>query len=56
VADDQVDPGGNTEMFRAFVAGSEAYEARAASRGPIIVAAVAVLLALLAFVVIVARG
>ena len=50
------DPGGNTEMFRAFVASSEHYEPRAGAKGPLVVALVALLIAIAAFVVIVARG
>jgi hypothetical protein len=50
------EPGANTEMFRAFVASSEHYEPRAGARGPLVVALVALLIAVIAFVVIVARG
>jgi hypothetical protein len=50
------DPGGNTEMFRAFVASSENYEPRAGAKGPLVVALVALLIAIAAFVVIVSLG
>lgn len=48
--------GGDTAMFRAFVNSAEHYEERSSSKGPIVVAAVALAIALLAFVVIVALG
>jgi hypothetical protein len=50
------DPGGNTEMFRAFVASSEHYEPRAGAKGPLVVALIALLIAIAAFVVIVSIG
>ncbi|HZE67610.1 MAG TPA: hypothetical protein VE081_13310 [Sporichthyaceae bacterium] len=56
MSDLEPDPGGNTEMFRAFVAGSEHYEPRASAKGPLFVAGLALLIAVIAFVVIVARG
>jgi len=56
MSDLEPDPGGNTEMFRAFVASAEHYEPRASAKGPLLVALVALLIAVAAFVVIVARG
>jgi hypothetical protein len=56
MADEQIDPGGDTEMFRAFVAGSENYQERTSSSGPIVVAGVALLVAVVAFIVILALG
>ncbi|HEY2832428.1 MAG TPA: hypothetical protein VGJ14_08395 [Sporichthyaceae bacterium] len=56
MSDLEPDPGGNTEMFRAFVAGAEHYEPRAGAKGPLLVALVALLIAVAAFIVIVARG
>ncbi len=53
---DEIDPGGNTEMFRAFVSGAQTYQERATSRGPIVVMATVIGLAILVFVVIVALG
>ena len=53
---DEIDPGGDTEMFRAFVSGAEAYQERPASRGPIVVMVATIVVALLIFVLIVARG
>jgi hypothetical protein len=50
------DPGGDTEMFRAFVASSEHYEPRAGAKGPLVVALVALLIAIAAFVVIISIG
>lgn len=54
--DPEPDPGADTEMFRAFVEREERYEARPSSRGPMVVAAVAVLVAVIVFLVIIARG
>jgi hypothetical protein len=56
MSDEEFDPGGDTEMFRAFVAGAESYQERATSRGPIVVMVGAIVVALLAFVLIVAHG
>lgn len=55
-ARDDVDPGGDTEMFRAFVQSSETYEPRAASRGPFVVAGIALAIAVIAFILIIALG
>ena len=54
--DDEPDPGGDTEMFRAFVEREQTYEPRTASTAPILVAVAAVLIALVAFLVIIAVG
>jgi hypothetical protein len=43
-------------MFRAFVNSAEHYEEKAGSKGPIVVALVALAIAVIAFVVIVAAG
>ena len=56
MADNEPDPGGDTEMFRAFVERSESYQPRAASKGPLIVAGAAIAVALLLFLVIIALG
>ncbi|MGQ0844473.1 MAG: hypothetical protein ACT4QF_10090 [Sporichthyaceae bacterium] len=48
--------GGDTAMFRAFVNSAEHYEEKAGSKGPIVVALVALAIAVIAFVVIVAAG
>jgi hypothetical protein len=56
MADEEIDPGGNTEMFRAFVTSAETYSERGTSRGPIVVAIVALLIAVTAFIVIVSLG
>jgi hypothetical protein len=56
MADDETDPGGNTEMFRAFVTGAEHYQERTSARGPVLVMVAALAFALLMFVVIVAHG
>lgn len=56
MADDEIDPGGNTEMFRAFVTGAEHYQERTSGRGPVLVMVAALAVALLMFVVIVAHG
>jgi hypothetical protein len=56
VSHDETDPGGNTEMFRAFVTGSEVYHERATSRGPLLVMAAVIAVALLMFVVIITHG
>ncbi len=53
---DEPDPGGDTEMFRAFVEREQTYEPRTASTAPILVAVAAVLIALVAFLVIIAVG
>ena len=54
--ENEPDPGGDTEMFRAFVERSESYQPRAASKGPLIVAGAAIAVALLLFLVIIALG
>lgn len=51
-ADPGGDPGADTEMFRAFVERSQTYETKAPSKGPLIVALVALLIAIAAFVLI----
>ena len=51
-----VDPGGDTEMFRAFVERSESYQPRANSMAPIYVAVGAIGVALIAFLLIIALG
>ncbi len=56
MSDDEIDPGGNTEMFRAFVTGAEHYKERTSGRGPVLVMVAALAVALLMFVVIVAHG
>jgi hypothetical protein len=56
ISDDEPDPGGDTEMFRAFVERSEAYQPRSASTAPIFVAIGAVVVALIAFLIIIAVG
>lgn len=53
-SDDREQHGGDTAMFRAFVNSSEQYQERAGSKGPIVVAVIALAIALIAFVVIVA--
>ncbi len=50
---DETDPGGDTGMFQAFVASEAKYEPRPSHKGPFVVVGIAVLLALVAFVVIV---
>lgn len=47
------DPGADTEMFRAFVERSQTYQSRPASKGPLVVAAVALVLAIVAFALII---
>lgn len=47
------DPGADTEMFRAFVERSQTYEERSASKGPLVVAGVALLIAIVAFALII---
>ena len=56
MSNDEIDPGANTEMFRAFVSGAQTYQERATSRGPIVVMATVIGLAILVFVIIVAHG
>lgn len=56
MADDEADPGGDTEKFRAFVEREQTYEPRPASKGPLLVAVAAVVVALIAFLVIIALG
>jgi hypothetical protein len=55
-SDNEPDPGGDTEMFRAFVERSESYQPKSASLAPIFVAVGAVLVALVAFLIIIALG
>ncbi len=55
-ADEEPEPGGDTEMFRAFVEREQAYEPRQTSMAPIFVAVGAVAIALIAFLVIIALG
>ena len=55
-ADNEPDPGGDTEMFRAFAEREQNYQPQSASRGPIVVAVAAVLVALVVFLVIIALG
>jgi hypothetical protein len=54
--DNEPDPGADTEMFRAFVERSETYRPKSASMAPIFVAVGAVVLALMAFLIIIALG
>jgi hypothetical protein len=54
--DNEPDPGGDTEMFRAFVERSETYQPKTASMAPIFVAVGAVLVGLVAFLIIIALG
>lgn len=53
MADDEPDPGGDTEMFRAFVQSEAKYEPRPGPRGPFIVVGVALLIAVIAFFIII---
>jgi hypothetical protein len=53
---EEIDPGGDTEMFRAFVSSAHTYQERSTSRGPLVVMATAIALAMLVFVVIMARS
>ena len=55
-ADNEPEPGGDTDMFRAFVEREQTYEPKATSMAPIFVAVGAVLVALIAFLVIIAVG
>jgi hypothetical protein len=56
MADEQIDPGGDTDMFRAFVSRPDPYQARERNHGPIIVAVTALVVAIAAFIVIIAIG
>lgn len=56
MADNEPDPGGDTEMFRAFVERSETYQPKTQSLAPIYVAVGTVLVALVAFLIIIAVG
>jgi hypothetical protein len=56
MSNDEIDPGGDTAMFRAFVSGADTYQERSTSRGPLVVMAAAIAVALLTFVVIVVFG
>ena len=56
MSDNEPDPGGDTEMFRAFVERSESYQPKTASLAPIFVAVGAVVVALVAFLIIIALG
>jgi hypothetical protein len=53
MADDEPDPGGNTEMFRAFVESEAKYEPRPGPKGPFIVTGIALVIAIIAFFVII---
>lgn len=54
--DTDTDPGAETEMFRAFVERSETYQSRPAAKAPLIIAGVALLIAIMAFALIISRG
>jgi hypothetical protein len=54
--ENEPDPGGDTEMFRAFVEREQTYEPKSASMAPILVAVAAVVVALVVFLVIIAVG
>lgn len=56
MSENEPDPGGDTEMFRAFVERSETYQPKSASMAPVFVAVGAVVVALLAFLIIIALG
>lgn len=56
MSNDEPDPGGDTEMFRAFVEREQTYQPRSTSRGPIVVAVAALVVAVIAFLVIIAVG
>ncbi|MGQ0625932.1 MAG: hypothetical protein ACT4PP_14955 [Sporichthyaceae bacterium] len=53
---DEVDPGADTDMFRAFVEREQAYQPPSRAMVPVLVAAVAVVIAVALFFVIIARG
>jgi hypothetical protein len=53
MADDEPDPGGDTEMFRAFVESEARYETRPGPKGPFIVTGIALAIAIIAFFVII---
>lgn len=55
-ADNEPEPGGDTDMFRAFVEREQTYQPRQTSMAPIFVAVGAVAIALIAFLVIIALG
>ena len=55
-AENEPEPGGDTDMFRAFVEREQTYEPRQTSMAPIFVAVAAVAVALIAFLVIIALG
>lgn len=54
--DIEADPGAETEEFRAFVERSETYETRPAPKAPLVIAGVALLIAIVAFALIISRG
>jgi hypothetical protein len=54
--ENEPDPGGDTEMFRAFVEREQTYQPQSASMAPIMVAVAAVVVALIVFLVIIAVG
>lgn len=56
MADNEPDPGADTEMFRAFVEREQSYQPKSSSRGPIVVAIAALVVAVIAFLVIIAIG
>lgn len=53
---DEPDPGADTDMFRAFVEREQTYQPPSRGMVPLMVAAVAVLIAVAVFFVIIARG
>ncbi len=56
MSNDEPDPGGDTEMFRAFVEREQTYQPKSSSQGPLIVAVAALVVAVIAFLVIIALG
>ncbi len=55
-AENEPEPGGDTDMFRAFIEREQKYEPRQTSMAPIFFAVGAVAIALIAFLVIIALG
>lgn len=54
MADDtEPDPGGDTEMFRAFVQSEAKYEPRPGPKAPFVVTGIALLVAVIAFIIII---
>lgn len=53
MSSDDTDPGADTGMFQAFVASEAKYEPRPSHKGPFVVVGIALLLALVAFILIV---